>query len=60
MRISIVIACLNASRFLDRCLDGILQRQCLDIEVEVADGGSHDGTVEILQRLAAAMGSALI
>src|SRR5579862_820541 len=60
MRLSIVIACLNASRSLDRCLDSVLQQRGFDVEVVVADGGSRDGTVEILQRRAAAMGGSLI
>ena len=48
MRISIIVACLNARPLLLRCLDSIARQDYRDIEVIVADGGSRDGTAETL------------
>jgi glycosyltransferase involved in cell wall biosynthesis len=48
MRISIIVACLNARPLLLRCLDSIARQDYCDIEVIVADGGSRDGTAETL------------
>ena len=49
MRISIIVACLNARPLLLRCLDSIARQDYCDIEVIVADGGSRDGTAETLR-----------
>jgi glycosyltransferase involved in cell wall biosynthesis len=49
MRISIIVACLNARPLLLRCLDSIARQDYCDIEVIVADGGSSDGTAERLR-----------
>ena len=49
MRISIIVACLNARPLLLRCLDSIARQDYCDIEVIVADGGSRDGTAEMLR-----------
>ena len=46
MRISIIVACLNAARLLSRCLESIASQDYEDIELVVADGGSRDGTLE--------------
>jgi glycosyltransferase involved in cell wall biosynthesis len=48
-RLSIVIATYNAARTLERCLDSIAVQATPDVEVIVIDGGSTDGTVEILE-----------
>ncbi|AXK70981.1 glycosyltransferase [Lysobacter sp. TY2-98] len=47
-RISIVIATYNAADTLERCLDSITSQLGADAEVIVIDGGSHDGTIEVL------------
>jgi glycosyltransferase involved in cell wall biosynthesis len=57
--ITVVIACLNASDLLPRCLDSILDQDYPHFEVVVADGGSSDGTTEILRRYAVDHGSRL-
>jgi len=44
MRISIIVACLDARPLLLRCLESIARQDHRDIEVIVADGGSRDGT----------------
>lgn len=53
MRISIVISVLNGAATLERCLDSIAGQTWPEREVVVMDGGSSDGTVDILARRAA-------
>lgn len=49
MRISIVVPSYNQAQFLPYTLDSILQQPYNDIEVVVMDGGSTDGSVEVLE-----------
>jgi glycosyltransferase involved in cell wall biosynthesis len=60
MRISIIIASRNAASTIGRCLDSIARQWAGNIEVVVADGGSKDGTPEILQRRSAETGGSLV
>lgn len=60
MRISILIACLNAEAVLGRCLDSIAAQDYPDVEVVVADGGSRDATIAILKSHQATMGQRLV
>lgn len=60
MRISIIVASRNAASTIGRCLDSITQQSAGNIEIVVADGGSNDGTAEILQRQSAGMGGSLV
>lgn len=48
--LSIVMPCLNAAATIGRSLDSILTQGQDDVEVVVADGGSTDGTVDLLRR----------
>src|SRR5262249_20676722 len=47
-RLSLILACLNARPLLLRCLESIARQDHPDIELIVADGGSTDGTAELL------------
>lgn len=47
--LSIVMPCLNAARTIGRSLDSIRERQPAGVEVVVADGGSTDGTLDVLR-----------
>ena len=49
MLITIIIATRNAAATLPRCLDSIRAQTWRDFEVLVMDGGSTDGTVEVLR-----------
>ena len=49
---SIVIPVLNQVGFVERALRSVLSQSCHDFEIIVADGGSTDGTVDILNRYA--------
>jgi glycosyltransferase involved in cell wall biosynthesis len=48
-KISIVIPSYNQREFLGRALDSLAQQAYPDLEVVVIDGGSADGTVELLK-----------
>lgn len=49
MKLSIVTPCLNASDFLVRALRSVADQQDVTVEHIVQDGGSSDGTLDILQ-----------
>ena len=60
MKISIIIATFKASQYISRCLDSIREQDYPELEIVVADGGSRDGTVEILKHYSSFMGESLI
>ncbi len=51
-RVSVIIPCLDEERFIGRCLSSILDGTTADLEVLVVDGGSRDGTRELVARFA--------
>jgi glycosyltransferase involved in cell wall biosynthesis len=53
MKISIAVPSYNYGQFLLACLDSIKMQQHADYEVLIADGGSDDGSVEIIERYCA-------
>ena len=50
MKITVIIASLNAGSTLQRCLDSICNQSHKNYEIVVMDSGSKDGTVDILER----------
>ena len=48
-KITIIVAVFNAAETLQRCLDSIVSQKYDDIELVVMDGGSNDGSVEIIK-----------
>ena len=48
-KISVVVATKNRRASLQKMLDSILSERYPNLEVVVADGGSTDGTVELLK-----------
>lgn len=48
--ISVILVTYNADKFLQRCLDSIYSQHDSPIEIIVMDGGSTDGTPDILHR----------
>lgn len=50
MRISIVTPSLNQARFLEQCLRSVAEQRGGDVEHVVFDGGSTDGSIDILRR----------
>ena len=51
-KISIIIPCYNAEKFLGECLDSVLGQTLKDIEVICVDDGSSDNTLAILDEYA--------
>lgn len=49
-RISIVTACLNAAEYLAETMDSVLGQGYPNLEYVVVDGGSTDGSVDIIKR----------
>jgi len=49
-KISIVTPSFNQAQFLEECIDSILSQNYPNIEYIVMDGGSTDGSVEIIKR----------
>lgn len=56
MRISIITPALNRAKWLPECIESVLGQGYDDAEHVVVDGGSTDGTVELLQSAAAKYG----
>lgn len=53
MKISIAVPSYNYARFLEACLGSIKQQSHTDYEVLIADGGSTDGSLEIIRHFCA-------
>jgi len=49
-RVSIVTACYNAAATLERTIQAVLAQTWLDLEFIVIDGGSTDGTLDIIRK----------
>ena len=47
---SIVTPCLNAARFISQTIESVLAQDYPNIEYLVMDGGSTDGTMEVVKR----------
>lgn len=52
MKISIVTVCLNSRRFIDETIKSVLSQNYPDFELVIIDGGSSDGTVELIRNYA--------
>jgi len=49
-KFSIVTVTLNAVLYIEKCLISVVSQNCANVEYVVIDGGSADGTLELLQR----------
>ena len=56
LKISVVTPSFNQARFLEECLISVKIQDHPDVEHIVVDGGSNDGSVEILREYAAKPG----
>lgn len=50
MKVSIAVPSYNYAKFLDACLSSIQGQSYTNFEVLIADGGSNDGSLEIIHR----------
>lgn len=51
-KVTIIVPVFNVVKYLKECLDSILNQTLEDIEVICGDGGSNDGSLEILEQYA--------
>ena len=52
-RISVIMPCYNAATFIEEAVNSVMNQTYTDVELIVVDDGSTDGSVNILQQLAA-------
>ena len=49
MKISLITACYNSAKTIKTAMESVLAQKGVDIEYIVVDGGSKDGTVDIIK-----------
>lgn len=50
IKISVIMPSLNVSKYIKQCLQSVLNQTLEDIEIICVDGGSTDGTLDIIQK----------
>ncbi|MEM2571349.1 MAG: glycosyltransferase [Thermoproteota archaeon] len=50
MKVSVIITTYNSARYIERCIKSVLSQGYDDLEVIVVDGGSTDGTIDIVNK----------
>lgn len=49
IKVSVIVPCLNMKNYIKDCLDSIVNQTLRELEILVVDGGSSDGTLDILE-----------
>ena len=52
MKISLITACYNSAETIGTAIQSVLSQKGVDVEYIVVDGGSKDGTVDIIKEYA--------
>ena len=52
MRVSVITVCYNAIKGIEKTIISVLSQSYPEIEYIVIDGGSKDGTVDVIQKYA--------
>lgn len=50
VKLSIITVCLNSVKTIERCIQSVIGQKDVDVEYIIIDGGSKDGTVEIIKK----------
>ncbi|MBQ8126697.1 MAG: glycosyltransferase, partial [Kiritimatiellae bacterium] len=53
MKISLITACYNSAETIGTAIESVLSQKGVDVEYIVVDGGSSDGTVDVIKEYAA-------
>lgn len=54
MKFSVITVCFNSRKFIEKTIESVLGQSYANLEYVLIDGGSTDGTVDMIQRHAAA------
>ena len=52
MKITLITACYNSAETIGTAMESVLSQKGVDVEYVAIDGGSKDGTVEIIKECA--------
>lgn len=52
MMISIIVPVYNSEKYIDKCLDSILNQTYKDLEIVLVNDGSNDQSLKILEKYA--------
>lgn len=50
MKVTIITVTMNSEKYLEDCINSVISQQYTDIEHIIVDGGSTDGTVDIIKK----------
>ena len=48
-KVSVILPSLNVKKYINQCIESVINQTLKDIEILCVDAGSEDGTLEILK-----------